>query len=70
MRAVKSLAQAQNVAERDDTTKVLGLLCHTPSDTLSFASKITAGDHPVTKREILQGCSAFIFDPLGFITLS
>ena len=40
---------------------------HTPSDTLSLASKITTGNYPITKREILQGSSS-IFDPLGFIT--
>ena len=60
-------SQAHNVAERNDTTKVLGLLWHTPSDKLSFASKITTGDYPVTKQEILQGLSS-IFDPLGLIT--
>ena len=64
---VQSQAQTHNVAERDETTKVLGLLWHTDSDILSLASKITIGDHPVTKREILQGSSS-IFDPLGLIT--
>ena len=64
---VQSQAQTHDVAERDETTKVLGLLWHTDSDTLSLASKITIGDHPVTKREILQGSSS-IFDPLGLIT--
>ena len=65
--AVQSLAQAHNVAERDDITKVLGLLWHTPSNTLSLAFKITAGNHPITKREILQGSSS-IFDQLRLIT--
>ena len=64
---VQTLAQTHNVAEKDDTTKVLGLLWHTPSDTLSITSKITPGHSPTTKREILQSSSA-IFDPLGFIT--
>ena len=32
---VQSQAQTHNVAERDETTKVLGLLWHTDSDTLS-----------------------------------
>ena len=48
---VQSLAQAHNVAEKDDTIKVLGLLCHTPSDTVLLASKITTGDFPITKRD-------------------
>ena len=64
---VQSQAQTHDVAERDETTKVLGLLWHTDSDTLSLASKITIGDHPVTKREILQGLLS-IFNPLGLIT--
>ena len=59
--AVQSLAQAHNVAERDDITKVLGLLWHRPSDTLSLAFKITAGDHPNTKQEILQGSSSTVY---------
>ena len=50
--AVHSLAWAHDVAERDDTAKALGLLWHTPSDTLSHGSKIAAGDYPVTKWEI------------------
>ena len=64
---VQALAKVHKVADRNDTTKVLGLVWHTPSDTLSLASKITTGNYPITKREILQGSSS-IFDPLGFIT--
>lgn len=64
---VQMLTQMHNVADKYDTTKVLGLMWHTPSDTLSLASKITTGNYPITKREILQ-CSSSIFDPLGFIT--
>ena len=64
---VQSLAQANIAAERDDTTKFLGLLWHTTSDTLALASWIIAGDYPVTKQEILQDSSS-IFDPFGLIT--
>jgi len=53
--------------DNDDATKVLGLLWHTPSDTISLASQITVEHIPVTKHEILQNSSA-IFDPLGFIS--
>ena len=44
---VQSLAQAHNVAERNDTTKVLGLWWHANSNTLLLAFKITTKDHPV-----------------------
>ena len=64
---VQVLAQGHNVAEKDDTIKILGLLWHTPSDMLSLASKITTTHVPITKREILQSSSS-IFDPLGLIT--
>ena len=64
---VQMLAKTQNVAENNDTTKVLGLVWHIPSDTLSLASKIITGNYPITKREILQSSSS-IFDPLGLIT--
>ena len=61
------LAKKHNVADNNDTTKVLGLVWHIPSDTLSLTSKIITGNYPITKREILQSSSS-IFDPLGFIT--
>ena len=63
---IQTLSQTHKVADRNDITKVVGLLWHTPSDTLSLASKMTAGDYPITKREILQNSSS-IFDPLGLI---
>ena len=65
---VQMLAKTQNVADNNDTTKVLGLVWHIPSDTLSLASKIITGNYPITKWEILQSSSS-IFDPLGLITL-
>ena len=64
---VQMLAKKHNVADNNDTTKVLGLVWHIPSDTLSLTSKIITGNYPITKREILQSSSS-IFDPLGFIT--
>ena len=64
---VRQSAQRDNVADENDTIKVLGLLWHTPSDTISLASKITVDQHSITKRTILQNSSA-IFDPLGLIT--
>ena len=64
---VKRFATKDGVNDDDATTKVLGLLWHTPSDTISLASQITVEQIPITKREILQSSSA-IFDPLGFIT--
>ena len=64
--AVQSLAQANNAAERDNTTEVLSLLWHATSDTLSLAYWITAGDYLVTKQKILQD-SLYIFYPFGLI---
>ena len=64
---VRQSAHRDNVADENDTIKVLGLLWHTPSDTISLASKITVDQHSITKRTILQNSSA-IFDPLGLIT--
>ena len=64
---VKRFATKDGVNDGNATTKVLGLLWHTPSDTISLASQITVEQFPITKREILQSSSA-IFDPLGFIT--
>ena len=64
---VRQSAQRDNVADKNDTIKVLGLLWHTRSDTISLASKITVEQYSITKRAILQSSSA-IFDPLGLIT--
>jgi len=57
---VQTLAQTHNVAEKDDTTKVLGLLWHTPSDTLSITSKITPGHSPTTKQEIYKAHQLYL----------
>ena len=38
---VKKMATKDGVGDSDVTTKVLGLLWHTPSDTISLASQIT-----------------------------
>ena len=46
---IQTLSQTHKVADRNDTTKVVGMLWHTPSDTLSLASKMTTGDYPITK---------------------
>ena len=46
---------------------MLGLLRHTPSGTISLASRISEDESPITKRVILQ-TSSTIFDPLGLIT--
>ena len=64
---VNQLAQQDNTADNNDTTKVLGLIWHTPSDTISLASRITVDQCSITKRAILQSSSA-IFDPLGLLT--
>ena len=64
---VQQIAQRDDVADKSDVSKVLGLLWHTPSDTISLASRISEDESPITKRVILQ-TSSTIFDPLGLIT--
>ena len=55
------------MADKNDLTKVLWLLWHTPSDTISLASRITTDEGSITKCTILQS-SSVIFDPLGLCT--
>ena len=64
---VTKLAANDGVCDSNPMIKVLGLLWHTSSDTISLASQITVEHITFTKREILQNYSA-IFNPLGFIT--
>ena len=64
---VKRFVKNDGVNDSNAMTKVLGLLWHTSSDTISLASQITVEQVAITKRKILQSSSA-IFDPLGFIT--
>ena len=64
---VQRIAQKDDVADKSDVTKVLGLLWHTPSDTISIASRVSVDDNPITKRAILR-TSSTIFDPLGLLT--
>jgi len=63
----KTSAVSDGVDDSADTTKVLRLLWHTPSDTIFLASQITIKQIPITKHKILQNSSS-IFDPLGFMT--
>ena len=46
---------------------MLGLLWHTPSDTISIASRVPIDDNPITEHAILR-TSSTIFNPLGLIT--
>ena len=64
---VQLIAQKDDVTDKSDVTKVLGLLWHTPSDTISIASRVSVDDNPITKRAILR-TSSTIFDPLGLLT--
>ena len=64
---VQQIAQRDDVADKSDVTKVLGLLWYTPSDAISLASRISEDESLITKHAILQ-TSSTIFDPLGLIT--
>ena len=64
---VQRIAQKDDVTDKSDVTKVLGLLWHTPSDTISIASRVSVDNNPVTKRAILR-TSSTIFDPLELLT--
>ena len=66
--SLRDLAQQHNVAETEETVKVLGLCWNTTLDELSLNFKPELVPcATATKREILRYTSS-IFDPLGLVT--
>ncbi|XP_053388630.1 uncharacterized protein LOC128551741 [Mercenaria mercenaria] len=64
---IQKLAADDKVAEEDESSKVLGMLWNTKSDTLTFAQRDIPVLDSVTKRDILK-FSSRIYDPLGLLS--
>ena len=64
---VRVLAEAENVLDTEENTKILGMKWNTETDELSYQKKDQTSSQLVTKREILKISSA-IYDPLGFLS--
>lgn len=64
---LQELATTQNVIDKDQIVKILGLRWDTASDTLGFVTRELETSSPITKREVLKQSST-IYDPLGLIS--
>ena len=61
------LARTENVMDKDQLVKILGLRWDTASDTLGFVTPNLDTSELITKREVLRQSSR-IYDPLGILS--
>ncbi|XP_071133119.1 uncharacterized protein [Mytilus edulis] len=61
------LARTENVMDKDQLIKILGLRWDTTSDTLGFVTPNLDTSELITKREVLRQSSR-IYDPLGILS--
>ena len=64
---LRKLAEHENVLDKDEFTKVLGMRWDHKKDELLYPEKEETISILVTKREILR-YSSKIYDPLGFLS--
>ncbi|XP_060558297.1 uncharacterized protein LOC132718599 [Ruditapes philippinarum] len=65
--SLRSLAEAEEVAETEEITNILGMKWDPISDQICLAQKTISTSQFITKRVILKE-TAKIYDPLGFLT--